>query len=83
MQKEMPARPGNKCIPAACQQHACMLAKEKRSYYNSVLLYYSISSLVFINKREKKKLESLESLLMACFCPAPLERYNELNSQVN
>lgn len=42
--KEMP---GNNMMHAG--MHAGMLAKEKRSYYNSVLLYYSISSLVFIN----------------------------------
>ncbi len=59
-----------------------------------VLWYFNfkqgiISSLVFINKREKKKLESQESLeslealaslpslLMACFCL--WKRYNELN----
>jgi len=62
MQKEMPGRN----MMHAGMLMACMpgmLAKEKRSYYNSVLLYYSISSLVFINKREKKKLESLGKLL--------------------
>ena len=48
MQKEMP---GNMMHAG---MHAGMLAKEKRSYYNSVLLYYSnLLWYLLINERRK------------------------------